>query len=129
VDTHGRSILRFVGLRPPAQSRGRACYFATRSAVALAAALLASVAAYPISVLGPAASVAVIDAVIACVIATTYTLAIHCLVGFWSVPGPERTAELLLDSAKRDLRILKAGYAASIVGALGLVTMAVLLTR
>ena len=112
-------VLHVVGLSAPPQ--GRAHYFASRAAIALAVAVLTMLAGYGLATLGAISPGSPIRAVVVLISVSSYALSVRCLIGYWSVPSGERRAEGLLHSSQRERSLLISG---SIAAALGSVAMA-----
>ena len=111
-------VLRIVGLSAP--TWGRAHYFASRGAVALAVAVLTMLAGYGLSTVGAITPGSTTGAVTALTAGASYALSIRCLIGFWSVPSNERRAEGLLRSTHSERSVLVAGWAAAALGSVAL---------
>lgn len=110
-------VLHVIGLSTPA--RGRAHYFASRAAIALAVAVLTMLAGYVLSTLGAITPGGPIGAFVGLAGVSSYALAVHCLIGYWSVPSGERRAEGLL-ATHHERSVLIAGLSAAALGSVAL---------
>ena len=110
-------VLHAVGLSAP--THGRAHYFASRAAVALAVAVLTMLAGYGLATLGAISRDSPIAAVAVLIGVSSYALAVWCLIGYWSVPNGERRGEGLLPT-HHERTVLIAGWAAAALGSVAL---------
>ena len=113
-------VLHVVGLSAP--TRGRAHYFASRAAVALAVAVLTMLAGSGLATLGAISPGSPIAAVVVLISVSSYALAVWCLIGYWSVPNGERRGEGLLPT-RHERSALVAGWAAAALGSVALASL------
>ena len=110
-------VLQVIGLSAPAQ--GRAHYFASRAAVALAVAVLTMLTRYGLATLGAISRDSPVGAVVVLIGVSSYALALWCLIGYWSVSSGERRAEGLLQTHD-ERTVLTAGWVAAALGSVAL---------